>query len=131
MSSYRCHKIAGGPAVAGQVLFSEDPVCFYLIDPQTGVVLEKEHCLYGQCVTGRILVFPYGKASSVVQADGMYQLQLTGKGPAGLIVQDADTTLAASAIIFGLPLVDRMAATFYQEIRDGDFLQLDAEQGQL
>ena len=65
---YSCHKIAGGVPVAGEVLFSRDPVCFYLIDPQTGRVIEKEHCLYGQCVTGKILVFPYGKASSVVQA---------------------------------------------------------------
>lgn len=126
---YSCHKIAGGVPVAGEVLFSRDPVCFYLIDPQTGRVIEKEHCLYGQCVTGKILVFPYGKASSVVQADGMYQLRLTGKGPAGLVVEHADTTLAASAIIFELPLVDRAPKEFYQEVRDGDPVLLDAESG--
>ena len=67
--------------VKGELLFSRDAVCFYLIDPKTGVVIEKEHCLYGQSITGKILVFPYGKASSVVQADGMYQLQLTGMEP--------------------------------------------------
>ena len=115
----------------GELLFSKDAVCFYLIDPKTGVVIEKEHCLYGRSITGKILVFPYGKASSVVQADGMYQLQLTGMGPAGMVVQDADTTLAASAIIFEAPMVNRMAPEFYKEAQDGMLAELDAEQGSL
>lgn len=130
MRKYSCHKIAGG-LVKGELLFSRDAVCFYLIDPKTGVVIEKEHCLYGQSITGKILVFPYGKASSVVQADGMYQLQLTGMGPAGMVVQDADTTLAASAIIFEAPMVNRMAPEFYKEAQDGMLAELDAEQGSL
>ena len=130
MRKYSCHKIAGG-RVKGELLFSKDAVCFYLIDPKTGVVIEKEHCLYGQSITGKILVFPYGKASSVVQADGMYQLQLTGMGPAGMVVQDADTTLAASAIIFEAPMVNRMAPEFYKEAQDGMLAELDAEQGSL
>ena len=121
MRKYSCHKIAGG-LVKGELLFSRDAVCFYLIDPKTGVVIEKEHCLYGRSITGKILVFPYGKASSVVQADGMYQLQLTGMGPAGMVVQDADTTLAASAIIFEAPMVNRMAPEFYKEAQDGCWL---------
>lgn len=130
MRKYSCHKIAGGLA-NGELLFSRDAVCFYLINPKTGVVIEKEHCLYGQSITGKILVFPYGKASSVVQADGMYQLQLTGMGPAGMVVQDADTTLAASAIIFEAPMVNRMAPEFYKEAQDGMLAELDAEQGSL
>ena len=130
MRKYSCHKIAGG-MVKGELLFSRDAVCFYLIDPKTGVVIEKEHCLYGRSITGKILVFPYGKASSVVQADGMYQLQLTGMGPAGMVVQDADTTLAASAIIFEAPMVNRMAPEFYKEAQDGMLAELDAEQGSL
>ena len=130
MRKYSCHKIAGG-LVKGELLFSRDAVCFYLIDPKTGVVIEKEHCLYGRSITGKILVFPYRKASSVVQADGMYQLQLTGMGPAGMVVQDADTTLAASAIIFEAPMVNRMAPEFYKEAQDGMLAELDAEQGSL
>ena len=130
MRKYSCHKIAGG-LVKGELLFFRDVVCFYLIDPKTGVVIEKEHCLYGRSITGKILVFPYGKASSVVQADGMYQLQLTGMGPAGMVVQDADTTLAASAIIFEAPMVNRMAPEFYKEAQDGMLAELDAEQGSL
>lgn len=129
-----CHKIADGHG-KGPLLYSKDPICFYLIDPKTGKVIEREHCLYGQSITGKILVFPYGKGSSVVQADGMYQLKLTGMGPAGMIVEHADTTLAASAIIFDIPVVNRMAPEFYAAAEtgslDGKEAELNADQGRL
>ncbi len=132
--TFDCHKIAGGSA-KGEILYSKDPMCFYLIDPKTGVVIEKEHCLYGQSITGKILVFPYGKGSSVVQADGMYQLKLTGMEPAGMIVQDADTTLAASAIIFDSPMVNKIDPAFYEAAADGCLdgqeAALDADNGKL
>ena len=124
--TYTCHKIAKGKA-KGELLFTKDPLCFYLIDPKTGKVIEKEHELYGQSITGKILVFPYGKGSSVVQADGLYQLQLSGMSPAGLIV----TTLAASAIIFDMPLANRLPEAFYKEAKTGDIAELDADGGTL
>lgn len=129
-----CHKIADGHG-KGQLLYSKDPICFYLIDPKTGRVIEREHCLYGQSITDKILVFPYGKGSSVVQADGMYQLKLTGMGPAGMIVEHADTTLAASAIIFDIPVVNRMPADLYAAAEagnlDGREAELNADAGKL
>ncbi len=128
--TYTCHKIAKGKA-KGELLFTKDPLCFYLIDPKTGKVIEKEHELYGQSITGKILVFPYGKGSSVVQADGLYQLQLSGMSPAGLIVESADTTLAASAIIFDMPLVNRLPKDFYETAKDGEMAELDADGGTL
>lgn len=127
---YTCHKIAKGKA-KGELLFTKDPLCFYLIDPKTGKVIEREHELYGQSITGKILVFPYGKGSSVVQADGLYQLQLSGMSPAGLVVESADTTLAASAIIFDMPLVNRLPQEFYETAKDGELAELDADGGTL
>ncbi|TCS79311.1 aconitase X swivel domain-containing protein [Pectinatus cerevisiiphilus] len=125
---YKCHKISGGK-VSGELLFSKDGMCFYLIEPKNGKIIEKEHCLYGQSIAGKILVFPYGKGSSVVQADGMYQLKMTGMNPAGMIVVNADTTLAASAIILDAPMVNKMEENFYKDLHDGDMVELDAENG--
>ena len=125
---YKCHKISGGK-VKGELLFSKDGLCFYLIDPKTGKIIEKEHCLYGQSIAGKILVFPYGKGSSVVQADGMYQLKMTGMNPAAMIVVNADTTLAASAIILKAPMVNKMSGDFYKELHNGDMAELDADNG--
>lgn len=125
---YKCHKISGGK-VKGELLFAADGICFYLIDPKTGIIIEKEHPLYGQSIAGKVLVFPYGKGSSVVQADGIYQLKMTGKNPAGMIVANADTTLAASAIILDAPMVNKMDPAFYDEMHDGQMVELDADNG--
>lgn len=126
--SYGCHKISEGVA-EGEVLFSSDALCFYLVDPETGVVIEKNHCLYGQCITGKILVFPNGKGSSVVQADGMYQLKMKGTQPKAMVIQNPDTTLVASAIIMETPMVDRVDKAFYEEVKNGDTAHVDANQG--
>ena len=50
----------------GTALVSTEPIGFLGgIDPDTGVVVEKGHSLYGQSVAGRVLVFPTGKGSTV------------------------------------------------------------------
>lgn len=126
--TYSCHKISEGEA-EGEVLFSSDALCFYLVDPKTGVVIEKNHCLYGQCITGKILVFPNGKGSSVVQADGMYQLKMKGTEPKAMVIQNPDTTLVASAIIMETPMVDRVDEAFYKEMKNGNVVQVNANQG--
>ena len=120
MKTYSCHKISEGCA-EGEILLSKDDFCFYLVDPKTGVVIEKNHCLFGKSIAGKILVFPNGKGSSVVQADGMYQLKM--------IIQNPDTTLVASAIIMEEPLVDRVDPEFYANIKDGDKVAVDATNG--
>lgn len=128
MKTYKCHKISEGLAT-GEVLFSKDDFCFYLVDPKTGIVIEKQHCLYGKSIAGKVLVFPNGKGSSVVQADGMYQLQAAGTEPKAMIIKNPDTTLVASAIIMETPLVDRADEVFYKEVKDGDIVTVDATNG--
>lgn len=130
MQEFKCHKISEG-VVTGEVLISEDDFCFYLVDPKTGIVIEKQHCLYGRCIADKILVFPNGKGSSVVQADGMYQLKMTGMEPKGMIIKNPDTTLVASAIIMEAPLVDKAEEGFYETVKDGDTITLNATEGRI
>lgn len=123
---FSCHKISPGTA-QGEVLFSTDPILFYHTEPGTGVITEPGHSLEGKSVKGKILVFPGGKGSSVVQLDGMYQLEKNGTAPKGLIVQTLDTVLVSSAIIMGIPMVDRARCDFYAAVQDGDRVLLDAD----
>lgn len=127
---YSCHRISDGQA-EGEVLFSKDDFCFYLVDPKTGIVIEKQHCLYGKCIAGKVLVFPNGKGSSVVQADGMYQLKMTGKEPKAMIIKNPDTTLVASAIATEMVVVDRAEAAFYSEVPEGTKVNVDATNGKI
>ena len=110
-------------------MVSSDDLCFYLVDPRTGVIIEENHAAKGRSVSGKILVFPSGKGSSVVQADGIYQLQMHGNGPKAMIVRHPDTVLVASAIICGIPMVSKVEEEFYAELKDGDDLVVDADQG--
>lgn len=128
MKKFNCHKISEGFA-EGEILLSSDDFCFYLVDPATGIVIEKNHCLEGKSIAGKILVFPNGKGSSVVQADGMYQLKMKGMEPKALVIKNPDTTLVASAIIMEMPMVDRLGEEFYETVRDGDLVEVDADHG--
>ncbi|KRL33140.1 aconitase X swivel domain-containing protein [Liquorilactobacillus uvarum] len=127
-NSFKCHKISEGEA-SGEVLFSKDGICFYLIDPETGVVIQRNHCLFGKSIANKILVFPNGTGSSVVQADGMYQLKMHNNAPRAMIVENADTTLVASSIIMEMPLVDKVESVFKQEISNKDTVKVNATEG--
>ena len=83
---FTCHKISEGKATS-EALVSEDDIMFYLIRPETGVVIEPAHALYGKSMAGKILIFPSGKGSSVVQADGLFQLNKNGNMPKAMIIQ--------------------------------------------
>jgi len=125
--SLRCRKIAEGKA-EGEAIISADAICFYLVQPETGVVIEKNHSLEGQSIANKILVMPSGKGSSVVQADGLYKLMKHNKAPKGMIVEFPDPVLVSSAIIMEIPTVMKVEKRFYERIRPGDYIEIDAEQ---
>lgn len=126
MTAFDCHRISEGHA-EGELLSSSDDMCFYLVNPEDGTVIKKGHALYGVSIAGKILSFPNGKGSSVVQADGLYQLQKAGTAPRAMIIRNPDTTLVASAIILEIPLVDRLDDDFYSGARDGVHVTVDAD----
>jgi hypothetical protein len=121
-----CRGAAPGKA-SGPAAVSSDAICFYLVDPATGTVIEPGHALEGRSLAGAVLVCPGGKGSSVVQADGLFQLSRAGTAPAAIVVEEFDTVLVASAVIIGVPLV-RCSAEDFATIRDGDVLDVDSDQ---
>lgn len=128
MKQYSCHKISEGCAEAEAVI-STDHIMFYLMNPETGEVIEKAHSLEGKSVAKKILIFPGGKGSSVVQADGLFQLKMHQNMPAAMVVQFPETVLVSSAIIMEVPMVDKVDPEFYEEVKDGDRVRIDADRG--
>jgi predicted aconitase with swiveling domain len=127
-TTLRCHRIIGGYG-EGEALVSHQPICFYLTDPKTGIVREKDHELAGKNLADKVLVFPSGKASSVVQIDGLFKLASNKVSPKALIVKDIETVLVVSAFMVKIPLVDRLEEDPFEAIRTGDFVRVDAEKG--
>lgn len=126
--TFNCHKISEGVAECEAIL-SKDDIMFYLIDPPTGNVLEKAHDLEGKSIASKGLIFPSGKGSSVVQADGLYQLNQKGNAPKAMIIKYPETVLVSSAIIMEIPMVDDVDEDFYEIVKDGDIIRVDADNG--
>ena len=74
-------------------------------------------------------MFPSGKASSVVQIDGLFKLASHNVAPKALIVKDVETVLVVSAFLVKVPLVDKLEKDPFEIIQTGDFVKVDAEKG--
>ena len=109
----------------GVAIVSKEPIGFYGgIDSKTGVVIEKGHPLEGKSVTGKILVFPCGKGSTV-GSYVIYGLQKNGVAPKGIINKETETIVATGVILAGIPCVDQIDI---EKIHDGDTVELNADQ---
>lgn len=93
----------------------------------TGVVIDKGHPLEGQSVTGKILVFPNGKGSTV-GSYVIYGLERNKVGPLGIINKETETIVATGAILAGIPCVDHIDI---KQITTGDRLVLNADEGEV
>ncbi len=125
-TSFSCRSIVKGH-VEGEAIVSREAMCFYLCDPETGVVIEKNHPLKGRSIAKKILVLQSGKGSSVVQVDGFYQLSVKGNLPVGIIVREIEPVLVSAAVVLETPMVDRLQADPFDVIDDGDWVEIDAE----
>lgn len=93
------------------------------VDPETGVVVERGHELEGQCIAGRVLVFPTGKGSTVGSYT-LYRLKHAGLVPAAIINAECETITAVGCIIAEIPCVDKISignlATGMRLVVDGE-----------
>jgi predicted aconitase/predicted aconitase with swiveling domain len=117
------HVVVAGHA-QGLALVSDKPISFLGgIDPATGVVLEKGHPLEGRSVAGRVLVFPYGKGSTV-GSYVLYRLAKAGLAPKAIINAQSEPIVAVGALISGIPMLDQVDIA---GLRTGMHVVLDEE----
>ncbi len=103
----RGRKISPGSAV-GETLATPHGISFFGgVDPQTGVVVEKGHSLEGQSISGKILIFPTGKGSTVGSYT-LYRLKKAGKAPLAVLNAEAETITAVGCIMAEIPCVDHL-----------------------
>lgn len=97
------------------------------VDPESGIVVERGHELEGQSISGKILVFPTGKGSTVGSYT-LYRLKHNGKAPAAILNAECETITAVGCIIAEIPCVDQIPI---DEIKTGSLLVVDAAQGRV
>ena len=121
-------KVVGGYA-EGEALVSADPVSFYGgVDPETGVVVESGHAVEGECITGKVFVFPTGKGSTV-GSYVIYRMSKLGTAPAALVNVETEAIIATGCVISGIPLVDKLDRDPLTEIKSGALLKVSADEG--
>jgi predicted aconitase with swiveling domain len=110
----------------GEALVTTMGISFFGgVDPETGVVVERGHELEGQCIAGRVLVFPSGKGSTVGSYT-LYRLKHAGLAPAAIINAECETITAVGCIIAEIPCVDMVDIG---ELRTGERVKVDGEKG--
>lgn len=120
-------RVVNAGQAAGPALVSDEPLGFLGgVDPDTGRVIEPGHPLEGQRVTGRVLVFPTGKGSTVGSYT-LYRLAQNGLAPAAIVNAEADPVVAVGAVIADIPMVDHVDLSLIRtgdrvEIHDGEVL---------
>lgn len=115
----------------GDALVSSMGVSFFGgVDPKTGVIREKGHDLCGEDMTGKVLVFPKGKGSTV-GSYVIYQLRKNGHAPAAIINRETETIIATGCILAEIPLVDKLSVDPLEVIKSGDRVLVDGREGKV
>lgn len=112
--------------VKGMALVSKNPISFLGgVDPDSGLITERDHDLKGRYVKGKVLCFPHGRGSSV-GSYVLYSLARKGVGPKAIVNTTADPVVVVGAVIADIPMVDHIDI---ERIRSGDFVEVDGGKG--
>jgi phosphomecalonate degydratase small subunit len=92
----------------GEALVTTQAISFFGgVDPETGVVVERGHELEGQCISGKVLVFPTGKGSTVGSYT-LYRLKHNGHAPLAILNAECETITAVGCIISEIVCIDQL-----------------------
>jgi predicted aconitase with swiveling domain len=112
----------------GEALVTSMGISFFGgVDPDTGIVVEKGHQLEGQSISGKVLVFPTGKGSTVGSYT-LYRLKMNDVAPAAVVNAQCETITAVGCIIAEIPCVDQIPI---EQVTTGAIVQIDGEQGKV
>ena len=124
----RGRKVVGGKS-KGPALVCDEPICFLGgVDVRTGVITEVGHPLKGKCMAGKVLVFPTGKGSTG-GSYLIYEAANNGVGPCAMMNRNVEQVTAIGCIIAEIPMVDQVETDPIAAIKDGDMVEVDADQG--
>jgi len=114
----------------GELLVSPAPISFLSgVDPDSGIIVEKGHPLFGQSIVGKVLAFPYGKGSTV-GSYVLYALSRNGHAPAAIINTEAEPIIVTGAIIGHIPMIDRIDVPISRLV-SGVPVTVDGDRGEM
>ena len=126
----KCRKISKG-YVEGEILITKDSLSFLGgVNPDNGVIIDSKHELYGKKISGKVLVIPSGKGSTV-GSYVLFQMAKNKTAPLAIVALEAEPIIATGAIMAGIPMVDHPEAEILNILHNGDHVVVDADSGVL
>jgi predicted aconitase with swiveling domain len=114
--------------VIGLALVSKSAISFFGgVDPDTGIVVEKRHELYGQSIAGKILAFPAGKGSTVGSYT-LYRLKANALAPLAILNAECEPIIAIGCIISDIPCIDQIPI---DQIKNGVSVKIYGKQARV
>ena len=120
----------------GEILVSSQPISFWgAVDPIAGCINDPRHELFGQSISGKVLVFPFGKGSSTTSLI-ILELARVNKAPAAIINLRTEPILATGPIVckhlYGkeIPVITLDEGPF-QMLETGQHVVVDATEGEV
>ncbi|MDO9524908.1 MAG: DUF126 domain-containing protein, partial [Gemmobacter sp.] len=116
----------------GQALTSQTALSFLGdLDIRTGQVVGRSSDLFGQGVTGRVLLLPETRGSAGAWRF-LYQLKVHGTHPAALVLREMpDPSVTQGAILAAIPILVAPAPEFWAAVQTGDALRVDGDAGRI
>lgn len=129
----RTIRLTGRGVVSGRAeglaIVTVQPISFFGgFDSERGIVIERGHELEGEKATGRVLVFPGGKGSTV-GSYVIYAMKKRGTAPAAMINVETEPIIAVGCILAEIPLIDKLNEDPIKTIKTGDFVKVLADKG--
>lgn len=124
-------KVVNEGIAKGPLLISLQPISFFGgVDPETGIIVERNHPLEGKSISNRILALPSGKGSTV-GSYVIYGLAKKRAAPSGIVMGKLDSIISAGAILGGIPVAVADMKRLCSCFKDGETVVLDARRRRL
>lgn len=120
-------KMIMGGETKGSALVTKNNLSFYAgIDAATALVTDPHSPLYGENVTGKVLVYPIGK-SSTGNCWIMYTMGNRGNAPGAIINTKLDPIQVMGCICGNIPLIHVTECDPTDLIETGDMVEINGE----
>jgi len=121
----------------GEAVVSNQPFGFWQgIDPQTGVVIDRRHDLFGTSLRNKVFVFPFGRGST--GTPGVFLEAVRNKcAPAAIVNVKSEPMIVMCALLaeaffkVQIPIVDGLNANPRDVLRTGDRLRVNGTTGEI
>lgn len=128
ITRFKGRSVVGGTG-KGTALVTNRPLSFFGgIDPSTGNIVSQKSDIKGECVSGRVLIFPHGRGSTV-GSYVIFALKENGTAPCAIINEETEIIIAAGCSLANIPLVDRINDFTTSIVRNGDIVKVDGNNG--